>query len=104
MERELWQLLYATAIQLDEKWGAWRYNAADILGVYFWAVVHDRPMSWAVNKAHWPDDLRPKWVPSQSTLSRRMRKDRTQQLMQEIEQTWLALTAVSGWLLRMIDG
>ena len=33
-----------------------------------------------------------------------MRKDRTQQLMLEIEQTWLALTAASWWLLRMIDG
>jgi len=104
MERELWQLLYATAIQLDEKWGSWRYKSADILGVYFWAVVHDRPMTWAINKAHWPDDLRPRRVPSQSTLSRRMRNDRTQQLMLKIEQTWLALTTVSWWLLRMIDG
>lgn len=104
MERELWQLLYATAIQLDEKWGSWKYSAADVLGVYFWAVVHDRPMSWALNKAHWPDDLHSWSLPSQSTLSRRMRKDRTQRLMVEIEQAWLALTAVSCWLLSIIDG
>ena len=104
MERELWKLLYATATRLDKQWGDWKFSAADILGVYFWAVVHDRPMSWAVSKVHWWEDLRPRCLPSQATLSRRMRRDETQRLMIETEQTWLALTAASCYWLRMIDG
>lgn len=104
MERELWELLYAIAVRLDAKRGAWKFNASDVLGVYFWAVVHDRPMTWALSKAHWPEDLWLQSMPSQSTLSRRMRKDSTQRLMLEIEQTWLALIMAGGCLLRMIDG
>ncbi len=103
MERELWTLLYTMAVQLDAKRGAWKFNAADILAAYFWAVVHDRPMTWALCNAHWPEDLWPPNMPSQSTLSRRMRKESTQRLMLEIEETWLGLIMVSGCLLRRID-
>jgi Transposase DDE domain len=104
MERELWSSLYAVATRLDTNFASWRFTAADILVVYFWAVMHDRPMSWAIDKGHWPDDLRPRLLPSQATLSRRMRRPETQQLMADIEQTWIALTVLSGFWLRMIDG
>lgn len=104
MERELWNLLCVVANRLDEGFASWRFTAADILVVYFWAVVHDRPMSWAVRNDHWPDGLRPRRLPSQATLSRRMRKDATQQLMVAIEQSWIALTMVNAYWLRIIDG
>lgn len=104
MERELWKLLYTIAIRLDVKWGTWKFNASDVLGVYFWAVVHDRPMTWALCEQNWPEDLWRSVMLSQSTLSRRMRKDSTQRLMLEIEQTWLALIMASVWLLSRIDG
>ena len=104
MERELWKVLYVVATKLDKPWGRWKYSTADIVVVYLWAVVHDRPMSWAVVKAHWPDDLRPICLPSQSQLSRRMRKDNVWQLMMEVEHTWLGLVAVCSMWVRMIDG
>lgn len=104
MERELWSSLYAMAVRLDVASGSWLFNAADILSVYFWAVVNDRPMTWALCKANWPADLWPRKMPSQSTLSRRMRKDSTQRLMLEIEQTLLALVMTSHCLLSIIDG
>jgi hypothetical protein len=104
MERELWNSLYAMAVRLDVAWGSWLFNAADILSVYFWAVVNDRPMTWALCKANWPEDLWPRKMPSQSTLSRRMRNDGTQRLMLEIEHTLLALVMTSHCLLSMIDG
>lgn len=104
MERELWTLLYAVATKLDKPWGGWKYSTSDIVVVYFWAVVHDRPMSWAVVKAHWPEDLCPPCLPSQSQLSRRMRKDDARQLMTEVEQTWLGLVGVSAMWMRLIDG
>jgi hypothetical protein len=60
MERELWKTLYLLAVKFDNPWGHWRYSTAEILAVYFWAVVHDRPTSWAANPAVWPEDLRPR--------------------------------------------
>jgi hypothetical protein len=104
MERELWKLLYEMATKLDTRWGRWKYSTADIVVVYFWCVAHDRPMSWAVVKSNWPDDLRPSHLPPQSTFSRRMRRADAQQLMTEIEQTWLALVGVGQMLISMIDG
>lgn len=104
MERELWKLLYAIASKLGKRWGDWKYSTADIVAVYFWCVVHDRPMTWGVVKANWPDDLRPRRLPSQTTMSRRMRRSDTQELLTEIEQTWLALAGVQGLLISMIDG
>jgi hypothetical protein len=104
MERELWKLLYVVATKLDKPWGRWKYSTSDIVVVYLWAVVHDRPMSWAVVKAHWPDDLRPICLPSQSQLSRRMRKHDVRQLMMEVEHTWLGLVGVYSMWVRMIDG
>jgi hypothetical protein len=104
MERELWTLLYAVAARLDNGVGKWLYSTSDIVMVYFWAALHDRPMRWATCKANWPDDLRPGRLPSQSTLSRRMRCDDACQLMGEIEAMWLVLAGVAGYWLRVIDG
>ncbi len=103
MERELWTLLYAIATKLDKPWGSWKFSTRDILAVYFWCVVHDRPMTWGVDKANWPPELCPRGLPSQSTLSRRMRHADAQQLMTEIEVTWLALAGVAQLLIRTID-
>ncbi len=103
MERELWTLLYAIAMKLDKPWGSWKYSTAEIVMVYFWSVIHDRPMTWSLAKRNWPDELCPQRLPSQSILSRRMRRPAAQQLMTEIETTWLALAAVSQVLIRAID-
>jgi transposase len=105
MERELWSLLYDIACKLGNSWGGWKYTTQEIVVVYFWAVVHDRPMDWAVDKANWPADLCPRCLPPQCTLSRRMRHDDAQRLMTEIENTWLAQWATTHLLLvRIIDG
>jgi hypothetical protein len=61
-------------------------------------------MCWGVDKANWPDDLRPSHLAPQSTFSRRMRRPDVQQLMMDIENAWLALAGASRWLLRIIDG
>jgi hypothetical protein len=61
-------------------------------------------MTWGIDPANWPDNLRPLNLPPQSTLSRRMRRPDTLQLLLEIEQSWLALVGASHWLIRAIDG
>lgn len=104
MERELWKALYALAEQLDKPWGCWRYSTAEIVAVYFWAVLHDRPTTWAAQPEEWPDDLRPLRLPPQSTLSRRLRQIETVNLMTIVEQYLLALLAVGQCLVRVIDG
>jgi Transposase DDE domain len=103
MERELWKSLYGIAVKLDKNAGCWKFSNADIVVVYFWCVIHDRPMSWGVRKSNWPDELRPRSLPSQPTLSRRMRRCEAEALMTQIEQTWLAAAEVSRVLIRMID-
>ena len=91
MERELWKILYRLAKKLDSPWGNWRYSTADVLAAYFWAVVHDRPTSWAADPKQWPDELRPALLPCQSTLSRRLRRPTTVKLMTAVEEHLLAL-------------
>jgi Transposase DDE domain len=103
MERELWNLLYSLAQRLDKPWGSWRYSSSDVLAVYFWAVVHDRPMVWATAPSHWPPELRPALFPPQSTLSRRMRRPETVELMIVVEQHLLALVSVASYWVWSID-
>src|SRR5262249_55576589 len=38
-----------------------------------WAALHDRPVSWACDPRHWDTtDLRPRIIPSERTMSRRV--------------------------------
>jgi hypothetical protein len=104
MERELWKALYALAVRLDKPWGSWRYSTAEVLAIYFWAVVHDRPTSWAADPDEWPEDLRPVWLPPQSTLSRRLRQTEAVELMTTVEQHLTALFGLGQWLVHVIDG
>jgi Transposase DDE domain len=104
MERELWKALYVLAVRLDKPWGSWRYSTAEIVAIYLWAVVHDRPSRWAANSQEWPDDLRPLQLPSQSTLSRRLRRPEAVELMTAVEQQLTMLLALGGWLVQRIDG
>jgi hypothetical protein len=104
MERELWRSLYLLARKLGNPWGSWRYSTAEVLGIYFWAVVHDRPTSWAIDPIQWPEDLRPEWLPSQSTMSRRLRKPETVELMTAVEQQLVTLLALGRYLVHIVDG
>jgi hypothetical protein len=96
--------LYVLARRLGNPWGGWRYSAAEVLGIYFWAVVHDRPTNWAVDPNEWPDDLRPEWLPSQSSMSRRLRKPETVELMTAVEQHLVALLVLGRYLVHIVDG
>lgn len=86
MEREHWNQLYALAERLGKTLqDRGRYTAAFIVGVFLWAVVHDRPVSWACCRENWPEDLRPRRLPSQSTMSRRLRCASTAELLAAID-------------------
>lgn len=87
MERELWKEIYALARSLDKKIWTWGYPAADIVGVFLWAVIRDRPVLWACDERNWPDDLIKCFrygIPPQYTVSRRLRSKIVQQLLQDM--------------------
>lgn len=84
MEDELFALVYQM-IQEEQnrriRRGRCQFRDGLILLVYFWAVVHDRPTCWACRIEHWP----PAWhwltLPSQATMSRRLRSLSVVQLL-----------------------
>lgn len=104
MERELWSLLYQITHQLGGRYGDWRYSTADILVVFFWAVVHDRPTDWASRSESWPADLLPRPLPSQSTMSRRLNSVACVLLMTDVEQQLIALLGLGARIVRSLDG
>src|SRR5262245_35877000 len=75
MERELWKLIRWCLRRLPRRWprGA-VYDNREILAVYLWAALHDRPVSWACERASWPMQAWRRALPDQSTMSRRLRE------------------------------
>jgi hypothetical protein len=71
--------------------------------VFFWATLHERPTSWACQSKNWPDKLWPlRKLPSQSTMSRRLRTTEVQRLMYVMEQHLAQLRQVG--LIAAVDG
>ena len=86
MDREHWNQLYALAERLGKTFqDRGRYTTAFIVGVFLWAVIHDRPVSWACRRENWPEELRPRCLPSQSTMSRRLRCASTTEVLTAME-------------------
>jgi hypothetical protein len=101
MERELWTALCALAARLHNRLTPARYSDEVICSVYWWAVVHDRPTSWACRPENWPaEQVRP--LPSQPTMSRRLRSVAVERLLLDVEQALVALCGTS--LVLAIDG
>lgn len=104
MEDELWRLLYPLVIEQDKRRVRKKkvvYSDAWILLVFFWAVLHDRPICWACRAKSWPADQRWRTLPSASTMSHRMR---TVSLLNLLTQLLLALGETRETsLLRIVD-
>lgn len=61
------------------------YGAAEIVEVFYWSVIHDRPQGWATFKLNWPIHLRRgRRLPSQGTLSRRLKSPGVVKLLHEV--------------------
>ena len=73
MERELWKLIAAALKRLPPaRPRSAVYTHRQVLAVMLWAVLHDRPISWACAHANWPVQAWRRARPDQSTMSRRM--------------------------------
>jgi hypothetical protein len=87
MERERWLQMYRAARKLDKASCRGVFSAAVIVGVFLWAVLHDRPVCWACRSENWPPELWRYRLPSQSTPSRRLRDPQVQALLTALERS-----------------
>lgn len=86
MEDELFTRLYRIVRNLAHlgRRPKEQYSDETVLLIYFWAVLHDRPVNWACQQRHWPPQQRwPKLSPSQ--MSRRLARVHIAELMRQIE-------------------
>lgn len=93
MEHQLWKAIVA----LLAEFGKPRFDPRedftdhDIVGVFYWAVIHDRPTTWALDRRNWPPHLRRGLrLPSDSTMSKRLRRPTVVALLARLEERVLA--------------
>ena len=99
MEDELWKGLYFTVMKIANKFRPKyvQYRDSVIVLTYLWAVLHDRPICWACEPKNWPENILDYDLPSQATMSNRLRMPSVQQFMHEVEQHIHDLFPSSGW-------
>lgn len=105
MERELWPRLYHLVMKAGASFRLIdvTFQPHVIVLVFFWAALHDRPVKWACDPKNWTmTTLRPATLPSQSTLSRRLRRVDTAMLIRSVVQL-IRETGDPG-LVAVIDG
>ncbi len=87
MERELYRRLYLLAYDNAKGRRTKHVVFSDhkIVMVYLWAVLHDRPVSWACRAESWPASAHDQWLPSPATMSRRLRRSSIQELLDRVE-------------------
>lgn len=87
MERELWPKLYHLVLEVGQtlRIKEVTFQPHAILLVFFWAALHDRPVSWACQESNWrTTTLRLHRLPSPATISRRLRRIDTALLMRAV--------------------
>lgn len=75
MEGQLWRRLYAVVTELGKGhcYKGKRFSDGWVVLTFLWAVLHDRPTRWACGRDNWPQAQWWRVIPSQSTMSRRLR-------------------------------
>jgi hypothetical protein len=104
MEYQLWSQIVALLPTLDKvRTGrVGDYTDAGIVQVWYWSVIHDRPVSWACQRRHWPLHRRRQALPSESTMCRRLRSPSVLALLHKLERRVVA--PQQPGLFWMIDG
>ena len=105
MERQLWKAILCVLNDIDKPIHNARctHSAMVIAKVWMWAVIHDRPVSWACHRSNWPP-YEQRWkLPSGSTMSRRLRSAEMLYLLEQIERRVLRTQGVNN-LVWIIDG
>ena len=87
MERQLWMSIVMLLNGICKLCGsgACTYSDGVIVKTWLWAVLHDRSVALACQVGNWPICLRHWQLPSESTMSRRLRSAAVNQLLQQLE-------------------
>lgn len=87
MEHQLWKSIVAllAAYGKPRRRRSGAFSDHDIVAIYYWAVIHDRPTAWACRPAHWPIHLRGRALPCPGTMSRRLRTGSVVALLDALE-------------------
>lgn len=104
MEYERWKAVNAvlsTLVQL-RKWTSQKFSDARIVQVFYWAVICDRPISWACRPKNWPIWLRREPLPSSPTMSKRLKSASVVALLEALERRVIA--PKEPGMFWMIDG
>lgn len=104
MEGQLWSLIVAVLATMDKrrKRASESFSDEEIVKVFYWSVIHDRPVSWACEQRNWPLCRRRRPLPSNTTMSRRLRSKSVIALLDAVERRVCAPTRQH--LYWMIDG
>lgn len=104
MEGQLWSAILMVVARVDKRRKPARetFSDAEIVRVFYWAVIHDRPLSWACRRQNWPPHAWRQTLPSDSTMSRRQRTASVVALLTAVER-YVTRPAQPG-LFWMIDG
>lgn len=105
MEHQLWRLILQVLKSIHKRSKRARQDFGDdqIVLTWLWAVLHDRPVSWACCPGNWPAYERHRPRPSCSTMSRRLRTAGVRQLLEELEQRVLRPQGATS-LVWAVDG
>jgi DDE family transposase len=105
MELERWAELSAAvsavAREIPRRSGD-THPTALIVRVHLWSALNDRPTCWACKASNWKPSTRPRVLPDQSTMSRRLRRADFMPFLQRIGQR-LNGKAEPGWV-KIVDG
>lgn len=104
MEHQLWKAIVAVLRDLGKPRTPTRFEFSDedIVMVFYWSVIHDRPTCWACVPKHWPIHLRKRSLPCPGTMSRRLRSRPVVALLGALERRVIA--PKQPGLFWMIDG
>jgi len=105
MEDQLWKgiLRLLRRIHKPRRRARERFCCEEVVRVWLWAVLHDRPISWATCKANWPIHERRRTLPSSSTMCRRLRSREVVALLAALEEV-LCRSHGEKSLVWIIDG
>lgn len=107
MEREVWSILMVAlrdASRARHDSNHHTHSTALVVRVYLWAALHDRPVSWACRCSAWGDRTRPDQLPSQPTMSRRLRTPAVASMLDALTKRLRGKLDLSRLVCHRIDG
>lgn len=105
MDHELWSQLSQAMFDVARafcKSSRQTYDTHRVVRVYLWSVLHDRPVVWATHRSNWSPNTRPKTLPTQSTMSRRLREEPTWRFLEKLARRVAGPTPAV--LIKALDG